>query len=101
MIVREFASLTHFSSILESLRLNLIIILDIRMHGGNGIRILKAIREKNINSKVIMLTSYPYQKYRKKCMEAGADCFFDKSREFGKVMEVLGEWIAESPGMSK
>jgi DNA-binding NarL/FixJ family response regulator len=64
-------------------------ILDIRMPGGNGIGVLKAIREKNINTKVIMLTSYPYPKYRKKCMEVGADFFFDKSTEFKKICEVL------------
>jgi len=37
----------------------------------------------------VMLTNYPYPQYRKKCMDAGADYFFDKSNEFHKVAELL------------
>ena len=36
-----------------------------------------------------MLTNYPYPQYRKKCMNGGADYFFDKSTEFNKITEVL------------
>jgi hypothetical protein len=36
-----------------------------------------------------MLTNYPYPQYRKKCKDAGADFFFDKSTEFDKITEVL------------
>jgi DNA-binding NarL/FixJ family response regulator len=38
---------------------------------------------------VIMLTNYPYPQYRKKCADAGADFFFDKSTEFDKIAEVF------------
>jgi DNA-binding NarL/FixJ family response regulator len=35
-----------------------------------------------------MLANYPYPQYRKKCMEAGADFFFDKSSEFDQIVTV-------------
>jgi len=65
------------------------VILDIRMPGGNGIEVLKKIKKDKPAPMVIMLTNYPYPQYRKKCMDAGADFFFDKSTEFEKVTEVL------------
>lgn len=71
-------------------------ILDIRMPGGNGVKVLEAIKGKSMDVKVIMLTNYPYPQYRKKCMEGGADFFFDKSKEFRKIKEVLLGWITGS-----
>jgi DNA-binding NarL/FixJ family response regulator len=66
-----------------------VVILDIRMPGGNGIDVLREIDKKDRLPVIIMLTNYPYPQYRRKCMDAGADFFFDKSREFEKVVEVL------------
>lgn len=72
-----------------------VVILDIRMRGGNGIEVLKN-NKKNRKPLVIVLTNYPYPQYRKKCMEAGADFFFDKATEFHKINEVLKELIQRS-----
>src|SRR2546425_323425 len=65
------------------------VILDIRLPGGSGIDVLRTLKQEKPSPHVIMLTNYPYSQYRKKCLEAGADFFFDKSREFHKVTEVL------------
>ena len=66
-----------------------VVILDIRMPGGCGIDVLKTIEKNGGIPVVIMLTNYPYPQYRKKCFDAGADFFFDKSSEFEKVINVL------------
>ena len=66
-----------------------VVILDIRMPGGNGIEVLKEIKKDEIPCKTIILTGYPYKQYRKKCAELGADYFFDKSTQFGEAMKVL------------
>jgi DNA-binding NarL/FixJ family response regulator len=66
-----------------------VVILDIFLTGGSGIHVLKSIREKKITSKVIMLTNYAQEEYRKKCFEEGADFFFDKSIEFDRVIDVI------------
>ena len=66
-----------------------VVILDIRMPGGSGIDVLKNIKKKNEVPIIIILTSYPYSQYRNKCMEAGADFFFDKSRDFEEIVKVV------------
>jgi len=72
-----------------------VVILDIRMPAGNGITVLESIKRQESPPTVIMLTNYPYPQYRKKCMEAGADYFFDKSGEFDKVTDLLERMLAE------
>lgn len=72
------------------------VILDIRMPGGSGLDVLQKIKKEQPAPIVIMLTNYPYPQYRKKCMEADADFFFDKSTEFEKVIEVF-RGLASAP----
>ncbi len=62
-----------------------VVILDIRMPGGSGMDVLQDIKKDKQTPLVIILTNYPYPQYRKKCMDLGADFFFDKSTEFEKV----------------
>jgi len=69
-----------------------VVILDIRMPGGSGIEVLQKIKKSNQPPLVIVLTNYPYPQYRRKCIEAGADFFFNKSTEFEKVTEVLKQF---------
>ena len=66
-----------------------LVILDIRMPGGSGIDVLKKIRKKNDAPVIIILTKYPRSQYREKCMEAGADFFFDKSGDFEEIVKVV------------
>ncbi len=72
-----------------------IVILDIRMPDGNGIKVLENVCKGSPAPKVIMLTNYPYVQYRKKCMEAGASFFFDKSAEFHKIPRAVEQLSAE------
>ena len=58
------------------------------MPGGNGIKVLENIKKGKFAPSVIMLTNDPYPPYRQKCMDAGADFFFDKSTEMEQVIEV-------------
>ncbi|MGH7455365.1 MAG: response regulator [bacterium] len=64
-------------------------ILDIQMPDESGIDVLAHIKKESPQTTVIMLTNYPLPPFRKRCLEAGADYFFDKSTEFEKVIEVL------------
>jgi len=66
------------------------------MPGGNGIEVLKNIKKNGSGPTIIILTNYPYPQYRKKCMGAGANYFFDKSTEFNKIIEVIKKLIQES-----
>jgi DNA-binding NarL/FixJ family response regulator len=66
-----------------------VVILDIRLPGGNGIKVLREVKKMNPAPRVVMLTNYAQAPYRKKCEEAGADFFFDKSTEFDKLPQAL------------
>ncbi len=72
------------------------VILDIRMPDGNGIDVLEKIKKSRPAIQVIMFTNYPYPQYRKKCMNYGADYFFDKSTEFERVAEALKRLMESS-----
>ncbi len=73
------------------------VILDIRLADGSGIDVLTYIQQHRPTLKVIMLTNYPYPQYQQKCLEAGADFFFDKSTEFDQVAQVFRSWVERSP----
>lgn len=68
-------------------------ILDIRMSDRSGISLLEDIKNDPNRPTIIILTNYPYAAYRKRCMELGANHFFDKSTEFTKVEEVVRELV--------
>jgi DNA-binding NarL/FixJ family response regulator len=68
-----------------------VVILDIRMPGGNGIDVLRKIGKTNQLPVFIMLTNYACSRYREKCMNAGADFFLDKSNEFEKLAGILSD----------
>ncbi len=66
-----------------------LVILDIRMSDRSGISLLEDVKNEPNLPTIIILTNYPYAAYRKRCMELGANHFFDKSTEFTKVEEVV------------
>ena len=64
-------------------------ILDVRMPQGSGADLVPVIKQLERDIKVIILTGHPYPEIRAKCLNGGADYFFDKSTEFQKVVSVL------------
>jgi DNA-binding NarL/FixJ family response regulator len=66
-----------------------LVILDIRMPGGNGILVLEILKKMENPPLVIMFTNYPNLQYRMRCLEAGADFFFYKATEFEKLIDAV------------
>lgn len=66
-----------------------VLILDIQMPDGGGIELLRKVKIINRSLMVIVLTNLSERQYRQKCLDAGADYFFDKSSEFNEVAAVL------------
>ncbi len=69
------------SSALEQARLLRpdVILLDLRMPGASGVQATRRLREQDIRSAVIILTSYGDQAYVRQALEAGADGYLLKS----------------------
>ena len=65
--------------------------LEVCLNGGSGIAVLKKIRQRGPVPVVIMLTNDASPPYRKKCLEAGADFFLDKSTELKILMGIVSE----------
>ena len=59
------------------------VILDIALPDGSGIDLLKKFKRENPTSIQIMLTNFPTSEFRNRCLELGADHFFDKSNLIG------------------
>jgi DNA-binding NarL/FixJ family response regulator len=64
-----------------------VVILDISMPGGCGLDVLEVIRAERIPALVVVVTNYADPEYETRAREAGASAFFDKSRDFLKVIE--------------
>ncbi len=65
------------------------LVLDIRMPGLSGVEVLERLKKSHPLMRIIMITNFPYQQYRERCLAAGADHFFDKSTEFDKIIGVF------------
>jgi len=65
------------------------VILDLQMPDGNGLDILRDIKKQAVTPLVVIFTNYHYPTLRKKCLEQGADFFFDKSTEFEKMFDLF------------
>jgi DNA-binding NarL/FixJ family response regulator len=74
------------------------IILDIQLKRGSGLNVLRRLATLGLPHlpKVIVLTNYAEPEYRRRATAAGCDFFFDKSSEFGRVREVLGDLAGQS-----
>jgi len=69
-----------------------ILIIDLQLLHGTGLGVLGALSERrNPDTTVIVLTNYSIPSYRTHSMQLGADYFFDKTREFGRIIDVLDD----------
>ena len=66
-----------------------LVVVDLRMPEGSGLSLVKAVKRLDAAIPVIVLTNFAYPQYREECRAAGADYFFDKSSEFGRVAEIV------------
>jgi len=66
-----------------------IVILDIMLKKGNGINVLRELKKQNSTSTVIMLTSYIYPQYVRKCLGLGANFIFNKNSDIEELINTL------------
>lgn len=73
-----------------------LVVLDVHMPGGSGIDLLRDIRRGIDRPVVVVLTNYPASPYRRASLDAGADHFLDKSRDFERLADIVAELAGRS-----
>jgi len=76
------------------------VLLDVRMPDMNGIEVLKKIKGQLSGTKICVFTNYPYIQYKAKCLEEGADYFFDKNVNFQEIKELIEQYVEAEAGGS-
>ena len=65
------------------------VVLDLHLREGNGIDVMRALRQVGTVPTFIVLTNHSGLPYRKAALEAGADHFLDKSTEIPLVLSLI------------
>ena len=88
---------------LEALRLLKpdLAIVDIKMPGISGLKVLKEIRKEDKTIKFIILTFYSSDYYQQVAIEAGVDYFFSKVNDFEKISLVVAEMAEQEKNDKK
>ena len=68
-------------------------IVDLKMPGLTGLEVLSEISKENKTTIFIIFTFFSSDYYRQLAIEAGADYFFSKEDDFGKIAEVVEEML--------
>lgn len=72
-----------------------VVVLDVNLAEGSGFDVLRAVCRRAPEIDFYMLSNFAEAPYRHLAMRLGAREFFDKSREFGRVRELIAERAAE------
>lgn len=69
-------------------------VVDVELRPGTGINVIRRLRESErgenrASHAIVVLTNYDLPAVRERCLEAGADFFFDKMRELGQLAPAL------------
>ena len=75
-------------NILEEMKMD-IVLLDIQLPGKNGIELLKYIVKNFPAVNIIILSNLVSDYYQKLCLDLGANCFIDKSKDFASIPDVI------------
>ena len=70
------------------------LLLDLKLPDGTGLDVLAVLKPQRPGIHVIVLSNFASPQHRRASLGAGADVFLDKSHEFGRVPQILREWIA-------
>ena len=70
-----------------------VVILDMQLRSGYGPAVIRAVRSSPglQDTKLIVMSNHTSPRFRARCLELGADFFFDKSKDFDPLTAALAE----------
>jgi DNA-binding NarL/FixJ family response regulator len=74
-----------------------LVILDLALHDGLGSLIIKPLKRLSPRLRIAMLTLLVGPAYRERCLQLGADWFFDKACEIDDLLEVVRQLSSLNP----
>jgi len=63
-------------------------VVDIFLKDGNGLEVLRAVKDRETGQRLVVLTNYAAPDIRQRAIGAGADAVFDKSTELELFLEL-------------
>lgn len=66
-----------------------VVVLDLHLREGVSIDLVPHVKSFTPAPVVIVVTNDPSERHRATCLARGADYFFDKAREFDRVLDVV------------
>lgn len=69
-----------------------VLLVDVELREGSGIGAIRHARRfypQGHQPMIVVLTNYPLPAVRARCLEAGADYFLDKMRQFQDIKEII------------
>ena len=85
-------------STLASVELNCpdVLVLDLCMPDGSGLDVLQSLKQMTDMPRVLVLTTWGDPEIRRRCLDAGAEFFFEKSSDVFLAVEAVGAIAAET-----
>ena len=68
-----------------------VVILDLKLKLGSGMRVLEAIRAQGCSAFVVVQTNFALPEYEERCMRLGADRFLDKTEDAPRLLALIEE----------
>lgn len=67
------------------------VIVDLFLKGGSGIRLIQRLQRARPQQKVIVFSNYVNASVRKRCAQLGVDAVFDKSTEIDALVDYCSQ----------
>ena len=75
-----------------------VVLLDLKLgDGGSGFDVLRAVHPQAPEIDFYLLSNFSTPAYRRSAEDLGARGFFDKTQEFGRLMDLLAERARRAP----
>lgn len=70
-----------------------LVILDLSLKEGTGLEVLRQVKVSAPDTLVAVVTNYGTAQFREKCAQLGADYFFDKTKSYRLLVELLHQLV--------